>query len=148
MNRLQDFIAEFYAHSGSQQNVDAAYCAFVWSVIAQQPEVRVGIAPDDAPEVYIARRPSEDAAAKGKKKKKQEDDDAEAVTVSALQVVQDASVRSLDDLKAEYGDKLRIAVDPKASFIAITGSHIRVRSTSSVRGAAIVTKCCAYSHPN
>jgi hypothetical protein len=43
-----------------------------------------------------------------------------------LSIVPDAAVRSLDDLKREYCDSLRISVDPKTSFAAITGSHIRV----------------------
>ena len=124
MNRLQDFIAEFYAHSGAQQNVDAAYCAFVWSVIAQQPVVRVGIAPVGALEVFIAPQPSKGTPAnKGKKKK---DDNEEPIT-GTLELVEDAAVRPLEDLKAEHGAKLRIAVDPERSFVAITGSHIRVR---------------------
>lgn len=44
-----------------------------------------------------------------------------------LELVSDARTRSLDDLKMQYGDDLRIAVEPEAIFAAITGSHIRVR---------------------
>lgn len=44
-----------------------------------------------------------------------------------LDIVPVAQDRSLNDLQKEYGDKLRIAVDPDAIYAAITGSHIRVR---------------------
>lgn len=46
----------------------------------------------------------------------------------SLELVEDARHRHLEDLKREYGDNLRIAVDPETSFAAITGSHIRVRT--------------------
>jgi len=43
-----------------------------------------------------------------------------------LNLVENARERSLEDLKAEYGEDVRIAVDPDTSFAAITGSHMRV----------------------
>ncbi|KAI0344000.1 hypothetical protein BDW22DRAFT_1355246 [Trametopsis cervina] len=124
-NRLQDFISEFYAHSGAQQTVDAAYYIFVWSLIVQHPEIRVGIAPDGAPEVYIAPQPSKGTpATKGKKKAAgNEDDHPDAV--GRLEVIEDAAAKSLEDLKKQCGDKLRVAVDPERSLVAITGSHIK-----------------------
>jgi oxalate---CoA ligase len=135
VNRLQDFITEFYAHSGAPQTVDAAYCAFVWSIVVQHPEVRVGIAPEGAPEVYIAPQYSKTASTsknkkkKKKKKKEGQEEEEESSTAEKLVVIEDAAVRPLDDLKQEYGDKLRIAVDPQRSLVAITGSHIRVSRT-------------------
>ncbi|PSR80716.1 hypothetical protein PHLCEN_2v6632 [Hermanssonia centrifuga] len=127
-SRLQGFIVGFYEHSTAVQNVDEAFCAFVWSMIVQQPEVRVGIAPEGASEVYIAPQQSKTPGAnkgKGKKKKGDVDTVDESSTLASLDPVPDASVKSLGDLKAEYGEALRIAVDPQKSFVAITGSHIR-----------------------
>lgn len=113
-------------HTGSRQNVDSTFCAFVWSSIAQHPEVRVGVAPEDATEVFIAPQPSKGASNSKSKKKKEEEEDT-AAGVSALHVVEDYAIKSLDELKAQYGEQLRIAVDPKRAFVAITGSENRVR---------------------
>lgn len=116
---------DFYAREASTkpQVVDDAFCAFVWSVVVQQPGVCIGTVPEGAHcEVHIA--PQVSAKRKGKAK---EGEDPEGNTnVGSLVVIPDAAVRPLDDLKREYGDGLRIAVDPKTSFQAITGSHIRV----------------------
>lgn len=102
--------------------MDDAYCAFIWSVIVQEPTVRVGVLPPgEHTEVYVPPQTS----AQRKAKKNGEDIVVEPVTT--LSIVLDAALRSLDDLKAEYGETLRIAVDPETSFAAITGSHIRVR---------------------
>lgn len=103
------------------QTVDDSFCAFVWSVIAQQPTVRVGtIPPGAATEVYIAPQTSARRKAEAKGEEVVEED------APVLDVLPDATNRSLDDLKREYGDGLRIAVDPATSFAAITGSHLRV----------------------
>lgn len=128
VSRLRDFIQGFYAHGGATQNVDDAYCAFVWSVVVQQPEVRVGIAPAGVPEVYIAPQQSKVGPANKSHNKKKGDASAadDPSTAVSLDIVADATLRSLEELKAEYGDALRIAVDPQRSFVAITGSHIRV----------------------
>lgn len=45
---------------------------------------------------------------------------------NSLTLIPDAASKSLDELSAEYGDALRIAVYPERSFVALTGSHIRV----------------------
>lgn len=124
VSRLRDFIVGFYTsqHDHSQL-VDDAFCAFVWSVVVQQPSVRVGTLPPGLiSEVYIAPQMSakRKAAAKG-------EEVIEGVPPS-LQLVEDARQRHLEDLTREYGDNLRIAVDPETSFAAITGSHIRVRA--------------------
>lgn len=103
------------------QTVDDSFCAFVWSVVAQQPTVRVGIVPPgSATEVYIAQQTSAKRKAVAKGEEVVEGD------TPALHLLPNATDRSLDDLKAEYGDGLRIAVDPATSFAAITGSHLRV----------------------
>ena len=111
------------------QQVDDAFCAFVWAVIVQQPGVRVGTVPPEGPgsaEVYIAPQAS---AVRKAKARGEEGEDPAALTPAAtgLEIVDDATVRSLEDLRAQYGDRLRIAVDPETTFVALTGSHIRVR---------------------
>jgi hypothetical protein len=120
---LRDFIVGFYSHhlASHTQTVDDAFYAFVWSIILQQPTVRVGTIPLGAStEVYIAPQSS----AKRKAKAKGEVVAEEVAPV--LNIIPDAKFRPLDDLKIEYGDSLRIAVDPHTSFAAISGSHIRV----------------------
>ena len=122
VSRLRDFIVGFYtADATHPQTVDDSLCGFVWSLIVQQPTVRVGTVPLGATEVYIAQQVSARRKAQAKDQEPVEGEDT-----SSLDIVEDASTRALDDLKAEYGDSLRIAVDPATSFAAITGSHLRV----------------------
>lgn len=125
-SRLRDFVSDFYTnHSSSQaQKLDDAFYAFIWSVIVQQPGVRVGKLPQQAQaDVYVA--PDENTRRKGGVKQQKED-----VADIALAVIDDAAVRSLDDLVAEHGDQLRIATDPDRVSMALIGSHIRVISMS------------------
>ncbi|KAG1841331.1 hypothetical protein DFJ58DRAFT_845058 [Suillus subalutaceus] len=107
VSRLRDFIVGFYSHDATHpQVVDDAFCAFVWSIVVQQPTVRVGTVPVGvSSEVYIAPQTSakRKAAAKGE----------------------------------EYGEDLRIAVDPETSFAAITGSHIRSSKLSPMVYSAL-----------
>ncbi|KAI0724234.1 hypothetical protein C8T65DRAFT_704140 [Cerioporus squamosus] len=126
VSRLRDFITEFYSHPSSSQvhgqTVDDAFCAFVWSVIVQQPGVRVGIIPaGGSTEVYIAPQ----ASAIRKAKAKGEEAVDEPAPATSLDIIDDAAVRPLHELREQYGDQLRIAVDPETTFAALTGSHIR-----------------------
>ncbi|KAI0757275.1 hypothetical protein C8Q80DRAFT_1132805 [Daedaleopsis nitida] len=143
ISRLRDFIADFYSHPSSNQvqgqNVDDAFCAFVWSVIVQQPGVRVGtIPPGGSTEVYIAPQ----ASAIRKSKAKGEDAADEPAPATGLDIVLDAAVRSLEDLRQQYGDQLRIAVDPETTFAALTGSHIRPSKLTPMiyTGLQIITR--------
>lgn len=135
VSRLKDFIVAFYNnYDGPQQVVDDAFCAFLWSIVVQQPAVRVGVVPPGTTsEVYIAPQTSakRKAAAKG--------EDVVEDTPPVLQIIEDAREHTLEELKHRYGDDLRIAVDPETSFVAITGSHIRVR--------AIIRPCHILSQP-
>ncbi|CDO70216.1 hypothetical protein BN946_scf184942.g16 [Trametes cinnabarina] len=149
VSRLRDFIVDFYAHpfaasnivaQGGGQNVDDAFCAFVWSVIVQQPNVRVGTVPQGAStEVYIA--PQASAIKKGKGKAV-DAGDGDAAQAAALDIIPDASIRSLEDLKNQYGDRLRIAVDPETTFAALIGSHIRPSKLTPMiyTGLQIITR--------
>ncbi|KAH7927378.1 hypothetical protein BV22DRAFT_1127415 [Leucogyrophana mollusca] len=133
VSRLKDFIVGFYSVDATHpQVVDDAFCAFVWSVVVQQPTVRVGTPPPGvSSEVYIAPQTSarRKAAAKGEEHVEE--------APPALNLVPDARNRSLEDLRAEYGDGLRIAVDPETSFAAITGSHIRPQKLSPMVYSAL-----------
>ncbi|KAG2057154.1 hypothetical protein BDR06DRAFT_952287 [Suillus hirtellus] len=132
VSRLRDFIVGFHSHDATHpQVVDDAFCAFVWSIVVQQPTVRVGTVPPGVSEVYVAPQTSakRKAAAKG-----------EVLVEEAppsLTLVENARDRSLEDLKAEYGEDLRIAVDPETSFAAITGSHIRSSKLSPMVYSAL-----------
>ncbi|CAL1696293.1 unnamed protein product [Somion occarium] len=120
VSRLRDFILDFYARSEQAQVVDDALCAFVWSVVVQQPNVRVGIVPPDVDwEVYIAPQPSTKRKGKGQT---EGEEDGQPVS---LQVIPDAAIKPLEELVRQYGNTLRIAVDPETSFVAISGSHAR-----------------------
>lgn len=151
VSRLRDFITEFYARPGAggtqKQNVDDAYCAFVWSVIVQQPGVRIGtVPPGTHAEVYIA--PQASAIRKAKAKATGEQAAEEVASASALELIEDATIRSLEDLRNEYGDQLRIAADPETTFAALTGSHIRVCPSLIGPRSAYIDGIYAYSHRN
>jgi oxalate---CoA ligase len=122
VSRLRDFVVEFYTHSGTPQTPDDAFCAFVWSLVVQRPTVRVGTIPQGVmSEVWIAPQIS------AKRKARAKGEEHIEMKPTELDLVLDAKNRTLEDLKQQYGDNLRIALDPDAIYAAITGSHIRVR---------------------
>ena len=124
--RLQDFIKSYYLHTGSQQAIDDDYCAFVWSVVVQQPSVIVGVVPDGVQtEVFIAPQPSQ------KRKAKERGEDEQPVLATQLEIIVDAQARPLRELRDTHGNRLRIATDAETTFSAVTGSHIRVRKNSA-----------------
>ncbi|KAJ7693612.1 hypothetical protein B0H17DRAFT_1059213 [Mycena rosella] len=134
VSRLRDFVVDFYAHSTttSAQNPDDAFCAFVWSIVVQQPTVIIGTVPEGiTSEVWIAPQNS------AKKKAKAKGEELVEIAPPRLDIVPDAKNRSLDDLKAEYGDKLRLAADPEATYAAITGTHIRFPKMSGMVYSAL-----------
>lgn len=128
-SRLKDFIVDFYANNALQsQNTDDAFCGFVWSLVVQRPTVRVGTVPPGlTSEVWIAPQ----ASAKRKALLNGEEIVPEAPP--KLDIVPDAKSKSLQDLEKQYGDRLRIALDPDAIYATITGSHIRVCPARSHR---------------
>ncbi|KAI6123877.1 hypothetical protein EDD16DRAFT_611973 [Pisolithus croceorrhizus] len=129
---LKDFIVNYYNSSdGLQQVVDDAFCAFVWSIVVQQPAVRVGVVPPGiTSEVYVAPqiKTKRKAAATGEEL---------AEDRPSLEVIGDARGKALEELKQQYGDDLRIAVDPQTCFAAITGSHIRPAKLSAMVYSAL-----------
>ncbi|KAF7340022.1 B-block-TFIIIC domain-containing protein [Mycena venus] len=131
---LRDFIVDFYSHSTSKsvQNADDAFCAFVWSLVVQQPSVIVGTLPEGVTsEVWIAPQNS------AKRKAKAKGEETVEVAPPRLDIVPDAKNRSLEDLKTQYGDKLRIATDPDTTYAAITGTHIRFPKMSPMVYSAL-----------
>ncbi|KAJ7456579.1 hypothetical protein FB451DRAFT_1048140 [Mycena latifolia] len=134
VSRLRDFVVDFYSHSTttSVQNADDAFCAFVWSLVVQQPTVIVGTVPEGiTSEVWIAPQNS------AKRKAKAKGEETIEVAPPKLDIVPDAKNRSLNDLKAQYGDKLRLAADPEATYAAITGTHIRFPKMSPMVYSAL-----------
>lgn len=132
VSRLKDFIVNYYNNSdGPQQVVDDTFCAFVWSVVVQQPAVRVGFVPPGVTsEVYVAPqiKTKRKAAATGEELVEDK---------PSLEVIGDARGKALEELKQQYGDDLRIAVDPQTCFVAITGSHIRPAKLSAMVYSAL-----------
>jgi hypothetical protein len=123
VSRLKDFIIDFYAQPEARhpQNPDDAFCAFVWSLVVRQPTVRVGTVPEGLTSgVWIAPQTSK------KKKAKERGEEHLDVKHPELDLISDATSRSLESLVEEFRDRLRIAVEPNAIYAAITGSHIRV----------------------
>ncbi|KAK0465216.1 uncharacterized protein EV420DRAFT_1759926 [Desarmillaria tabescens] len=133
-SRLKDFIVDFYSHNSSSaaQNTDDAFCAFVWSLVVQQPNVLVGTKPPGVnSEVWIAPQTS------AKRKASAKGESFVETRPAQLEIISDAKSRSLEDLINEYGDDLRIAVDPDSIYAAVTGSHIRFPKMSPMVYSAL-----------
>ncbi|KAJ7293167.1 hypothetical protein C8J57DRAFT_1268269 [Mycena rebaudengoi] len=116
VSRLRDFIVDFYARgpNPSAQNPDDAFCAFIWSIVVQQPTVIACTS-----EVWLA--PQNSAVRKAKAK----GEEMIKTPPPKLDIVPDAKNRSLAELQAQYGDELRLATDPDTTYAAVTGTHIR-----------------------
>jgi oxalate---CoA ligase len=135
ISRLQNFIQGYHALKNRPQTIDTSYCSFVWTLVIQQENIRVGFVPEGSSPVYIAPQPSQ--MRKNKKRKREssiveEEDDQgpeqAEVAQASLQPIdcREVAERSLEELAEKHGEALRIAVDHDTSFAAITGSHIRV----------------------
>ncbi|KAF9056480.1 hypothetical protein BJ165DRAFT_1433822 [Panaeolus papilionaceus] len=135
VSRLKDFIADFYSRdNGSNhylQNADDAFCSFVWSLIVQQPSVMVGLIPTgSSSEVWIAPQIS------AKRKAKAAGESQQNSTPPKLEPLSVTNT-PLADLQRNYGERLRVAVEPDAIFCAITGSHIRSAKMSPMVYSAL-----------
>lgn len=134
VSRLRDFVVGFYSQSGvpHTQNPDDAFCAFVWSLIVQQPTVLVGtISLGDSSDIWVAPQTS------AKRKARARGEDHVDTIPPKLDPVPAAKDTALDELQRLHGDRLRIAVEPDAIFAAITGSHIRSSKTSPMVYSAL-----------
>ncbi|EUC63046.1 B-block-binding subunit of tfiiic protein [Rhizoctonia solani AG-3 Rhs1AP] len=120
LSRLRDLITRHYATQNPdlEQNVDDKLCSFVWSLLATQDNVVIGLAPDEAAAVYFP--PQSSASRKGKEKH----EDNSSVSLEPLPPDEFNST-PLETLVDSYGSSLRIAVTPETCFECITGSHIR-----------------------
>ncbi|KAJ4476656.1 hypothetical protein J3R30DRAFT_3292589 [Lentinula aciculospora] len=132
VSRLSDFVKDFYSHTASNQKVDNAFRAFVWSLVVQQPTVLVGtIPPDITSEVWIAPQVS------AKRKANARGEEHILTEPSALNLVPDAKSRRLEELQRMYGSSLRIAGDRDSIYAAITGTHIRFPKMSPMVYSAL-----------
>ncbi|CAE6468822.1 unnamed protein product [Rhizoctonia solani] len=119
-SRLRDLITQYYVtrNPNIQQSVDDKLCSFVWSLLATQNNIIIGLAPAGAAAVYFP--PQMSASRKGKEK----DEDNIGASIELLPPDEFKSTR-LETLVELYGGSLRIAVTPETCFECITGSHIR-----------------------
>ncbi|KAL0950736.1 hypothetical protein HGRIS_007510 [Hohenbuehelia grisea] len=124
--RLHDFVRDFYEKTPTHhQKLDDAFYAFVWPLIVQTPGVRIGKRPAGiVSEVYV---PPQTSKAK----------DAEPVPPLELEDIPNAKERSLEDLRTQFGNDLRVAVHPEGVYAAITGSHIKPKAMSPMVYAAL-----------
>ncbi|QRV99504.1 B-block-binding subunit of tfiiic protein [Ceratobasidium sp. AG-Ba] len=130
VSRLRQIISQYHATqfiaASHPQIVDDKFCAFVWTVLAIQDHVVVGVVPEGAATVYFPPQPSKiKADGKGKTKK-----DTVSISLTPLPS-NEVSNQSLDSLMAKYGDALRVAVEPDICFVCLTGSHIRPSKLSA-----------------
>ncbi|KAK0478540.1 hypothetical protein IW261DRAFT_1551813 [Armillaria novae-zelandiae] len=133
-SRLRDFIVDFYSHNSSSaaQNTDDSFCTFVWSLVVQQPNVLAGTKPVGVnSEVWIAPQTS------AKRKASAKGESLVETRPAQLETIPDAKSHSLEDLIKQYGEDLRIAVDPDSIYAAITGSHIRFPKMSPMVYSAL-----------
>ncbi|KAG9019172.1 hypothetical protein FRB90_005745 [Tulasnella sp. 427] len=128
VSRLNQFIEEYYSGEPAQDNdpqvIDASFRSYVWSLVVQEPSVTVGLVPEGSSPVFIAPQPS---AVRKQAKEQASAPSAESSAPAKLEALASAEIidSNLPDLVERYGGTLRIAVDPEASFQAITGTHVR-----------------------
>ncbi|KAF9821815.1 hypothetical protein IEO21_00245 [Rhodonia placenta] len=130
ISRLRELISGYHSQHSSlpAQNVDDAYCAYVWAIVAQHPDVVVGTVPAGVTaEVFITPQASAKRKAKGKGEKIEE-----SPTTISLIPIPDAALRPLEDLRREYGEDVRIALDSAKVFVALTGTHVRSNKLSGM----------------
>ena len=97
------------------------FCAFVWSLLVQQPNVIVGVVPEaTTSEVWIAPQVS------AKRKATARGEDLDSSPPPKLEVISEPKATPLSVLREKYGERLRMATDTDTTLSAITGSHIRV----------------------
>lgn len=104
------------------------------SVVAAEPEVDVANTADASGGASAGASASKEktskdrVATKGKGKAKKSTPPAPTHTLQPLD--DGEAMLGLDVLKDKYGKQLRVTVSPEASWVAITGSHNRVRFTT------------------
>lgn len=103
--------------------MDDTYQTFIWSTIVLQPTVRVGKAPTGrSTDVYIPAQPRV-----GKRAKNSKQDGAAEEEAVKLEIIPDGRTLPLQELVDKHGNSLRVAVDTETCYVALTGSHARVR---------------------
>lgn len=124
---MKQIIKRFYeSHSSIEQTLDDSYCTFLWSIILQQPSVKIGILPD-GPITFIS------IPLQARKKTQGADDTEVRPTIASnLEDVPDESFSDINGLIVRYGERLRVAVTPEAIFVVLTGSHAKVDVSSYI----------------
>lgn len=153
---LGGFVEQFYDRASSgldqpstsdgtrAQRVDDAFLSFVWDALLSQPGVRVGIlselAAPAAEEPKVEDQGDQDGAppagegegeeakiAKGKGKRKKIERKPQGPTHEVRIIEGDEREEGRAALQERYGDNLRILAGEETAWVAITGSHARVR---------------------
>jgi oxalate---CoA ligase len=149
---LRAFVEEFWSQKDpAAQVLDTQYFDFVWKTLAGHPAIRIGTIPEGAVDVVIAPQNSTKRLStnndKLPRRESQLNDDAtygeDETRDSSLHPISSASTRKLDDLIAEHGTTLRIAVSSDVVLSSITGTHVRVSllmGLTSVCGSLMVTQ--------
>lgn len=126
ITRLREFVSEYYTVRTVRSNaIDDPFFAFVWSVIVQQPVIRVGTVPEGlSSDVFIPAQP------RGSKRSKNDpENENEVVTLMPVPASEKSDLSALNRI---HGARLRISVDPETCFVAITGSHTKVMFRSQM----------------
>jgi transcription factor C subunit 3 len=128
---LRSFITNFWTKKGtSAQTLDAHYYEFVWQSLAKYPGVQVGTIPEGAVDVIIAPQNAtkrllskEDRASLRPSNPNEVEENS---TPTSLDPIPSASTKKLDELVAQHGTRLRMAVTRDVVFYTIAGTHVRV----------------------
>lgn len=125
---MTGFVAEYYSPSRvaattsiepPRQNTDEAFLSYVWKILTQEAEIRVGVVELAAPKVEEENNEET--------KPTQRKQPAPPPPTHAIRVL-DVSETKLgrDVLMERYGVDLRMSVTPEVALIGLTGSHIIV----------------------
>jgi hypothetical protein len=142
LGRLQQFIQTYFARSTSHaaQNVDDSFVSFLWRRLCDLPEIRLGVLQESTDSTESKDVPTRIKRSRVSSERRL-DRDARRGTRQEFVALDKAeeSSRSMEELVARHGLRLRLAANPETCWLVITGGHDRVRYALFVKRAKLLT---------
>ncbi|KAF8306142.1 hypothetical protein DL93DRAFT_2172227 [Clavulina sp. PMI_390] len=123
-----EIVQSFYAidPTTEPQLLDDDYLCYLWNVFIQSPNVRIGLKPHGARDVWIAPK-----AGKGSSKN-------DSAKRDELEPLEDGeNTRSWTELVEIYGEDLHVATTREIIFQSLTGSHVQPSKLSDMAYTAL-----------
>jgi hypothetical protein len=128
VSRLQQFVQTYFSRSTSHltQTIDDSFISFLWRSLCDLQEIRLGVLQVAASENGDADEvKTKTVSSRGGKLNR---DARRGVQHVFVPLDEAEKSRSMEELVALYGSRLRLAVDPETCWVTMTGGHDRVRT--------------------